>query len=79
MVAKTEHFDIYYDQKQEALLPRMALYLENAWRDVCKNGIRGQRANPIFFFADHNLFEENNIVPIGEGTGGVTELQKTAC
>src|SRR5262245_53986374 len=77
MKAETTHFDLYYDSSTERMLPIIAQYLEEAWRDV---GDRidysvGERT-PFFFYSNHNQFEQTNIVPIGEGTGGVTEAFK---
>lgn len=77
MHAQTEHFDIYYDSSTERLLPRMAKYLEDAWRDVGEDfRFEVKERTPFFFFSNHNEFEQNNVVPIGEGTGGVTEAFK---
>jgi len=74
---ETEHFEIYYDEKSEKMIPRVAHYLEKAWKDV------GDRLNyavpkrtPFFLYSTHNEFEQTNIVSIGEGTGGVTEAFK---
>jgi len=76
-VAQTEHFDIHYNKGSENWLPLLAYYLEGAWKEV------GDKINyhvpvrtPFFFFPNHNLFEENNIVKVDEGTGGVTEAFK---
>src|ERR1044071_1504343 len=74
---QTEHFDIYYYKKEEALVPRMAYYLEQAWNEVGdKLNFKVQGRTPFFFYSDHNQFEQTNVVPIGEGTGGVTEAFK---
>ncbi len=77
MKVQTEHFDIYYDQKTARMVPRMAHYLENAWKDVGDvYDFHVPERTPFFFYSNHNLFEETNIVSIGEGTGGVTEPLK---
>src|SRR4051812_41361770 len=75
--AQTDHFDIYYDKKDERHVPRLAHHLEGAWKKV------GERLDffvpqrtPFFFYSDHNRFEQTNIVKIDEGTGGVTEAFK---
>lgn len=74
---QTEHFDIYYDKKTERLAPRMAHYLEGAWKDVGdKLDFYVPGRTPFFFYSNHNQFEQSTIVPIGEGTGGVTEAFK---
>jgi hypothetical protein len=75
--AQTEHFDIYFDKKSERLLPRMAHYLEKSWKEVGEiYNYEVPNRTPFFFFSTHNEFEQNNVVPIGEGTGGVTEAFK---
>ena len=77
MKIQTEHFDIYYAKGSEKLLPRMALYLESAWEEVGeKLNFPVQERTPFFFYSNHNEFEQTNIVPVGEGTGGVTEAFK---
>ncbi len=76
-LVKTEHFDIYFDKKDQALVPRAAYYLEQAWRDVGKKfNHQVLTRTPFFIYSNHNKFEQNTIVPIGEGTGGVTEAFK---
>jgi hypothetical protein len=59
------------------MVPRMAQYLESAWKDVGDMyGYHVPTRTPFFFYSNHNLFEETNIVRIDEGTGGVTEAFK---
>lgn len=77
MSTQTEHFDIYYDETTEMLVPRMAHYLERAWHDVGRQyNVFVASRTPFFFYSNHNEFEQTNIVSIGEGTGGVTEAFK---
>ena len=77
MHAQTEHFDIYFDKGTERLVPKMGQYLEEAWRDVGRRlDFQVPERTPFFFYSNHNEFEQTNIVPIGEGTGGVTEAAK---
>ena len=77
MVVQTEHFDIYYDEKTARMVPRMAQYLEGAWKEVGDMyGYHVPTRTPFFFYSNHNLFEQTNIVQIDEGTGGVTEAFK---
>jgi Tol biopolymer transport system component len=76
-VVQTEHFDIYYDKKTARMVPRMAHYLEDAWKDVGDMyGYHVPFRTPFFFYSNHNRFEQTNIVQIDEGTGGVTEAFK---
>lgn len=77
MHAQTDHFDIYFDSSTERLVPHMAKHLEDAWRDVgAAFRFEVKERTPFFFYSNHNEFEQTNIVPIGEGTGGVTEAFK---
>jgi len=52
----TEHFDIYYDEKAENFLPRMAHYLEGAWQDVGDNTRPCQRANSVLLLFKSQYF-----------------------
>lgn len=76
-VAQTEHFNVHYYQGAEKILPFTADVLENAHASVTKSlGITIPHRSDFFLFLNHNEFEENNIVQVGEGTGGVTEAFK---
>jgi hypothetical protein len=68
-VLSTKHFDIHFTEEAEPLAPRLAFYLE-------KLEIEIPQRIPFFFHVNHNQFEQNNIVDVGEGTGGVTEAYK---
>ncbi len=77
MKQETAHFDVYYDSSTERLAPSMAHLLEKAWTEVGRKlNYQVPGRTPFFFFSNHNEFEQNNIVPVGEGTGGVTEAYK---
>ncbi|MCB4755426.1 MAG: BamA/TamA family outer membrane protein [Elusimicrobia bacterium] len=74
---QTDHFDIYYDSATYHLIPVVARTLEKAWKNVGERfGYFVPGRTPFFFYTNHNQFEQTNIVPIGEGTGGVTEAFK---
>ena len=76
-VAQTDHFDVYYYPGSEAWLPHVSEYLETSYSRVTKGlGIEIPDRSPFFLFLNHNEFEQNNIVDVGEGTGGVTEAFK---
>lgn len=73
---QTEHFDLYYYDESEPLVKKAEKYLERAYvRVTSRLDTQAERA-PFFLYADHNEFEETNIVDVGEGTGGVTEAFK---
>lgn len=77
MHVQTQHFDIYYDESTERLVPLVAKYLEEAWQGVGhKLDFQVKDRTPFFFYSNHNEFEQSTIVSIGEGTGGVTEAFK---
>lgn len=74
---QTEHFDLYYHDDDKKLIPRVAYYLEGAHKNVgLAFDYQVPNRTPFFFYSNHNHFEQTNIVPIGEGTGGVTEAFK---
>ncbi|MBI2915419.1 MAG: PD40 domain-containing protein [Elusimicrobia bacterium] len=76
-VVSTAHFDLYYYTGAEPILDLVQDHLENAYRAVTeKVDIRVSERLPFFLFLNHNDFEQNNIVDVGEGTGGVTEAFK---
>lgn len=76
-VRTTAHFDIHYTAESEPILSRVAYYLERAHGIVSQDlDIPIDHRTPFFILPNHNQFEENNIVEVGEGTGGVTEAFK---
>ncbi|OGR57068.1 MAG: hypothetical protein A3I11_06805 [Elusimicrobia bacterium RIFCSPLOWO2_02_FULL_39_32] len=76
-ILKTAHFDLYHYQGADLLLPFVAEHLEHAYEEVTERlNIPVKGRLPFFFFLNHNDFEQNNIVDVGEGTGGVTEAFK---
>ncbi len=76
-VSQTAHFNIHYYQGAEKVLPAVAEMLEDAYTSVTGGlGISIPQRSNFFLFLNHNEFEQNNIVDVGEGTGGVTEAFK---
>lgn len=76
-VAQTPHFDLYFYPGAEKLLPAVASQLEKSYDSVTQYlGVSIPGRSPFFLFLNHNEFEQNNIVDVGEGTGGVTEAFK---
>ena len=91
-VRSTEHFDIYYYQETEPLVPQAAEILEAAFARVTKlldiqseappwaSESARKRARwqrrPFFLYASPNDFQQSNIAEVGDGTGGVTEPLK---
>lgn len=75
-VLKTEHFDIYYyDREQRAIgeAARMAERWYARLSEVLGQGLT--RRQPLILYASHADFWQTTAIggPIGEGTGGVTE------
>jgi Tol biopolymer transport system component len=76
-VARTEHFDIHHAPGEEAFAADAALWAERAYARLTKDlDVVPAGRTPLFIFSTHNRFEQNNIAPAGEGTGGVTEAFK---
>ncbi|MGH7541702.1 MAG: peptidase S9 [Gemmatimonadota bacterium] len=78
-VLKTEHFDIYYYER-EAEAAEMAARMAERWyarlSRVLNHEFRSRQ--PIILYADHSDFEQTNATPsqIDESTGGFTEILK---
>lgn len=76
-VLSTAHFDLHYTEESAPIVPRLAEYMEKAHAEVTAIlRIEIKERTSFFIFNNHNQFEENNVVEIGEGTGGVTEAFK---
>jgi Tol biopolymer transport system component len=77
-VLPTEHFDIYYYEKEAFLLDWAAETAEDAY--VKMSDVLGydlSKRIPIIIFMSARDFEQNNISPIsGEGVGGFSEPLK---
>ncbi|MEF3279496.1 MAG: hypothetical protein K6357_00810 [Elusimicrobiota bacterium] len=76
-IYKTEHFDIYYYKDSEKLLDYASYLLEKAYEKGKKefNPLLEKRI-PFFLFASQNDIQQNSIIELGDGTGGVTEPYK---
>jgi hypothetical protein len=78
-VIQTEHFDVYYYERERAAAmdgarmaerayARLSRILQHEWRE----------RKPLILYASHSDFSQTNAVSgeVGEGTGGVTEFFK---
>jgi len=78
-VLKTEHFDIYYYDEEEAAV-RLAGRMAERWYARLSRLFDHQLASrqPIILYASHPHFEQTNAIfgQLGESTGGVTEIFK---
>ncbi|PIU83659.1 MAG: hypothetical protein COS68_02860 [Elusimicrobia bacterium CG06_land_8_20_14_3_00_38_11] len=74
---ETEHFKIYHYPECKELLPIISEILEDAFNNTTRfYEYRPSKKIPFFIYRNHNEFEQTNIVDVGEGTGGVTEVFK---
>jgi len=77
-ICSTKHFDIYYYDECKNILSFVIDSLENAYDDITKKmGVEIKQKIPFFLYIGHNDFEQNNVVYVGEATGGVTEAFKS--
>jgi Tol biopolymer transport system component len=73
---KTEHFDIYYYEEEQALANHVARMAERWYARLTRvldHHLSGRQ--PLVLYASHPDFEQTNVVSslMGESTGGVTE------
>jgi Tol biopolymer transport system component len=78
-VLKTEHFDIYYYEEGEEIIPEAARMAERWYARIARlldHQLKGRQA--LILYTSHPDFEQTNAVfgEIGESTGGVTEVLK---
>ncbi|OIP37133.1 hypothetical protein AUJ95_08595 [Candidatus Desantisbacteria bacterium CG2_30_40_21] len=79
-ILKTEHFEVYHDQKTEKLARVAASMAEEAYASI-SHSLRHQVSNPIPFiiFKSHYDFRQTNIITelIDPGVGGFSEVIKS--
>ena len=76
-VSSTEHFDIHYYEQSEPLVPFAAEVLERSYRRLSQSlNTEFKERKPFFLYARADDMQQSNIVPVGDGTGGVTEAFK---
>ncbi|OQA91630.1 MAG: translocation protein TolB [Elusimicrobia bacterium ADurb.Bin231] len=74
---ETEHFKIYHCQVSREIASVLSSLLEDIFTTTTKfYEYAPVKKIPFFIYADHNDFEQTNIVDVGEGTGGVSEALK---
>src|SRR5574341_117190 len=78
-VLKTQHFDVYFYDKEAASAAEAARMAER-WYTRLSTILRHQLSGrqPLILYSDHPDFEQTNVLgeQPGEGTGGVTESLK---
>lgn len=76
-VVETPHFRLHYYDGAEPIIEKTAGILERSYDRIADRlGVKTGRKFPFYLYLTHNEFEQTNIVPIDEGTGGVTEAIK---
>jgi len=76
-IARTAHFDIHFTRDSAPWVPFAAKTAEAAYDRLTRAlGVVPSERTSLFLFPNHNIFEENNIADVDEGTGGVTEAFK---
>jgi hypothetical protein len=73
-VLKTEHFDIYFYEKERPMVLEAARLSERAYLRYSKMlNFKPSRRIPLILYASQSDFSQTNVLPgeIGEGTAGV--------
>jgi Tol biopolymer transport system component len=78
-VIQTEHFDVYYYERERVAAMDAARMAERAYARLSKvlnHDFRERK--PIILYASHSDFQQTNALgePPSEGTGGVTDFQR---
>ncbi len=78
-VLKSEHFDIYFYDKERTMVLNAARMAERAYTRYSKIlNFKPQRRIPLILYASFSDFTQTNVLPqeISEGLGGVNEFLK---
>jgi len=78
-VLQTEHFDIYFYEKERPMVLDAARLSERAYLRYSKMlNFKPSRRIPLILYASHSDFSQTNVLAgeIGEGTAGVNEFLK---
>src|ERR671926_1885751 len=78
-VIQTEHFDVYYYERERVAAMDAARMAERSYARLSKvlnHDFRERK--PIILYASHSDFQQTNALgePPGEGTGGVTDFSR---
>ena len=73
-VIETEHFDVYYYEREREAALDAARMAERAYARLSRIlSHKYRERQPIILFASHAEFQQNNIGQVDEATGGFTE------
>jgi len=76
-VIKTEHFDIYFYERERTAAMDAARMAERAYARLSRIlSHEFKERKPIILYASSADFEQTNTLNVGEGTGGVTDFFK---
>ncbi len=76
-VIKTEHFDIYFYERERVAAMDAARMAERAYARLSRIlSHEFKERKPIILYASSADFEQTNTLNVGEGTGGVTDFFK---
>ncbi len=74
-VIETEHFDVHYYEEERDAAMSAARMLERAYARFSRIlNHRYRERQPVILFQSHSEFQQNNISPVDEATGGFTEF-----
>jgi Tol biopolymer transport system component len=78
-IIRTEHFDVYYYERERAAALDAARMAERGYGRLSRLlGHQWRERKPLILYASQSDFQQTNAVggDVGEGTGGVTEFAK---
>ena len=78
-IIQTEHFDVYYYERERVASMDAARMAERGYARLSKVlNHEFRERKPIILYASHSDFQQTNALgePPGEGTGGVTDFQR---
>ena len=76
-IIKTEHFDIYFYERERTAAMDAARMAERAYARLSRIlNHEFKERKPIILYASSADFEQTNTLNVGEGTGGVTDFFK---
>src|ERR671923_1674449 len=78
-VIQTEHFDVYYYERERVAAMDAARMAERSYAKLSKVlNHEFRERKPIILYASHSDFQQTNALgeEPGEGTGGVTDFQR---
>jgi len=73
-IVQTEHFDVYYYERERAAALDIARMAERSYARLSRVlSHEFEERKPIILYASHSDFQQTNLGPAEEGTGGFTD------